>query len=191
MASLKLHEHFPTFNLKILFKNHTKDNIDFENLTNQIHSAWMGYGSEIGTHYFTKANLAVVFQKVGIAEKIAGKVAEEVFEKTPANAINLKQFIALIHGPNSDIEFDFDLTNDLCYENDGNTNSLSTLVDESERDFLFKGKRFLTFWNQLRWRVASPASLLPHTIMHFYVKCRFSFYRLVYLHFSHYLSFCI
>uniref|UniRef100_T1GHH1 Uncharacterized protein n=1 Tax=Megaselia scalaris TaxID=36166 RepID=T1GHH1_MEGSC len=98
----------------------------------------MGYGSEIGTHYFTKENLAVVFQKVGIAEKIAGKVAEEVFEKTPANAINLKQFIALIHGPNSDIEFDFDLTNDLCYENDGNTNSLSTLVDESERDFLFK-----------------------------------------------------
>lgn len=125
----------------------TTDNIDFENLTNQIHSAWMGYGNEIGTHYFTKANLAVVFQRVGIVEKIAGKVADEVFEKTPANAINLKQFIALIHGPNSDIEFDLlpANNNDLCYENDGNTNSLSTLVDE--RDFLFKGKPFFDYFN--------------------------------------------
>lgn len=104
----------------------------------------MGYGNEIGTHYFTKANLAVVFQRVGIVEKIAGKVAEEVFEKTPANAINLKQFIALIHGPNSDFDFDLLPANDLCYENDGNTNSMSTLVDESERDFLFKGKSSLT-----------------------------------------------
>lgn len=101
----------------------------------------MGYGNEIGTHYFTKANLAVIFQRVGIVEKIAGKVAEEVFEKTPANAINLKQFIELIHGPNSDFEFDLlPPNNDLCYENHGNTNSLSTLVDESDKEFLFKGK---------------------------------------------------
>lgn len=124
------------------FEKKNIDNIDFENLTNQIHSAWMGYGNEIGTHYFTKANLSVVFQKVGIVEKIAGKVAEEVFEKTPANAINLQQFIELIHGPNSDFEFDLLPANkDLCYENNGNTNSLTTLVDgDSERDFLFKGK---------------------------------------------------
>lgn len=122
----------------------------------------MSYGNEIGTHYFTKANLAVVFQKVGIVEKIAGKVAEEVFEKTPANAINLKQFIALIHGPNYDFEFDLLPANkDLCYENDGNTNSLSTLVDESERDFLFKGKETYFFHSNIHMGIWRLIFLLP------------------------------
>ncbi|XP_037903947.1 blastoderm-specific protein 25D isoform X2 [Hermetia illucens] len=74
------------------------ESLDFENLSHTLFEIWTKYCNELGTDLLNRNELATVCERVGL-NKVADKVAEEVFEKLnfgPNEKISFDEFIGLI-----------------------------------------------------------------------------------------------
>ncbi|XP_055375665.1 blastoderm-specific protein 25D isoform X1 [Condylostylus longicornis] len=83
-------------------------NIDFENLSHTINEIWLSYTNESNNdnNFIKRDQLESLCERIGLFHKVAGKMADEVFDKLNLNPkvdrISFDDFIGLLHGADTD-----------------------------------------------------------------------------------------